>query len=195
MLTQEESEALVHQAVTQANWKDLCLAWTTCEQTFLRGDSLQKMFLPDLLCNRTHGPMYAPNKIDPMIAYIYRRNVHKEQSFNTREVGAYRHKNWIRCCIGHLAMNLFAHLNADGQIHFKRSLGERADWWKVKLIQDWNDCSSHQAAFETLLASLDISWDKKTHLCKQGIEYASSRGQIDEDTIGTLSKHKTQKIA
>ena len=92
-------------------------------------------------------------------------------------------------------MNLFAHLNADGQIHFKRSLGERADWWKVKLIQDWNDHSSHQAAFETLLASLDISWDKKTHLCKQGIEYASSRGQMDEDAIGTLSKHKTQKIA
>jgi hypothetical protein len=76
---------------TSINLKDLSLAMVTCEQSFLRLDSLRKLCLPQLCCNCTHGPV--PNDTQGigmdkyMLTYILNKRVHKERANSIRVAG------------------------------------------------------------------------------------------------------------
>jgi hypothetical protein len=43
LTTEEETNCICKEAIKWSNWKDMHLSWTTCDQTYLRFDSLSKL--------------------------------------------------------------------------------------------------------------------------------------------------------
>lgn len=64
-----------------------------------------------------------------------------------------------------------------------------------KLIQGWKDDKAAQKAYNTVLDQAGVSWGKVTDLRKASMEHASSRGELDEAAIGSMSKHTTSKLS
>ena len=206
VLSEEECVKALRLAATGRNWKDLMLCWSTCEQTFLRTDSMRKLSLCHLKCNHTHAPSCVKDYnygagygfVDGfMMTYILDQFFHKTKDKKKRVVGAWRHKDFIRCSIGNLATNLFVRLFADSEINFYQApLGKaRPMWWDYKLIVEWKNEKAAYEAFKDLLGAAGLSWAKVSHLRKQGMEAGSFRGELESNQLGTMSKHKTEKIA
>jgi hypothetical protein len=203
VLTEEELCRAHHVILETAtlNWKDLSLSWSTCESTFMRWDSIRKLTLRDLRVNFTHCPQPQGGqgrKFSGMMTHILRKRIHKEKAATTRVAGAWRHKNVFRCCTGYLAMNLFVRLHSDRTLHFLRSNSPDPkvppDWWGRRVICEWNDDNAAHEAYKVVIARASLKPTKVLHLRLQGIESAS-RGGLDNDECGTLSKHSTQKIS
>lgn len=204
VLTEADCVKALFLAARGINWKDLMLCWATCEQTYLRNHSMRKLTLCNLCCNTTHAPSSMGDKnygagygyVDGfMMSYILDKYVHKTRDKKKRVVGAWRHKNYIRCSVGNLAMNLFVRLYADSDIDFH---GERLNekmprWWNRKLIVEWTDEKSSYSAFCALLDAAQLQWAKKTHLRKLGMAIGTTRGELETHKITTMSKHKTEK--
>jgi Centromere DNA-binding protein complex CBF3 subunit, domain 2 len=206
VLSEADCANALRLAATKQNWKDMMLCWSTCEQTYLRNDSMRKLCLPHLRCDRTHAPScMSDNNYGAgygfadghMMSFILDKYVHKTRDDKKRVVGAWRHKEYIRCSIGNLAMNLLVRMYADVEINFYGApMGEATPmWWDRKLIVEWHDEKASYEAFCALLDEAGLSWAKKTHLRKQGIYAGSTRGELESSKIGTMSKHKTEKIA
>ena len=204
VLTEADCAKALFIAAGRNNWKDLMLCWTTCEQTFLRNHSFRNLHLRHLRCNTTHAPSsmggnnygagygFADGR---MMSYILDKYVHKTRDTRKRVVGAWRHKNYIRCSIGNLAMNLFVRLYADSDLDFHGARLNEAmpRWWDRKLIGEWTDEKSSYLAFCALLDEAQLQWAKKTHLRKLGMAIGTTRGELETHKISTMSKHKTDK--
>ena len=204
VLTEADCVKALFIAARRINWKDLMLCWTTCEQTFLRNHSFRNLHLRHLRCNTTHAPSSMGGNnygagygfVDGrMMSYVLDKYVHKTRDTRKRVVGAWRHKNYIRCSIGNLAMNLFVRLYADSDIDFHGArLNETMPrWWDHKLIVEWTDEKSSYLAFCALLDAAHLQWAKKTHLRKLGMAIGTTRGELETHKISTMSKHKTDK--
>jgi Centromere DNA-binding protein complex CBF3 subunit, domain 2 len=206
VLSEEECLKVLRLAVSTSNWKDMTLTWTTCTQTFLRNDSIRKLHMRHLRCNSTHGPACGRDDTNnfgagwgfadhEMITYVLDKYVHKCRSKKKEEVGAWRHKNFLNCSVGMLAMNLFMRLYADAEINFYGArVGEEMPmWWDRPLIVEWSGDTSAYDAFETLLDNAGLNWAKVTHLRKLGIEQASALGGLASNQTSTMSKHKAEK--
>ena len=53
----DHRKVMFHIFTSMRNWEDMALAWTCTNDTFLRLDSMMKMRLPDVRCDKTHGPV------------------------------------------------------------------------------------------------------------------------------------------
>ena len=206
VLSEDDCLKILRIAIENPNWKDMCLTWTTCTQTFLRNDSMRKLHMRHLRCNSTHGPACGRDETSnfgagwgfadrEMITYILDKYVHKCRDEKKQEVGAWRHKNFLNCSVGHLAMNLFVRLYADAEINFFGArVGEDTPmWWNRPLIAEWNHDTAAYDAFETLLDNAGLKWAKVTHLRKLGIEQATALGGLHSNQVSTMSKHRTEK--
>lgn len=190
MLTDDERvRAVVHILESRAlNWKEMCLAWTACETMMLRNSSLLKMLLVDLITNHTHGPNVDGDRT--MIALLYRKFEHKERQKRDRIVGAWRHKNWLLCFTGHLAMGLFVRLYNDLDINFYDGEGDAIpSWWQSKLVAGWRNMEAARDAYVRLLHHCKITWQKCTHIRKSGTERASADGELTPHEVASMSKH------
>lgn len=197
-LTMEERKRVITTILSEnrQNWMNMCLSWTGCECMMTRNDSMRKFRLCDLHALNTHGPCFEGPYDRRMMGILYHKGrAHKERQTKTREVGCYRHKDFVLCFTGMLAMTLFVRLFADGTMNFYDGMDENEapQWWSKKLIEGW---SSYKAAFEAyteILDYLDISWEKVCHLRKAGTEYASSVGRLRAEVIATMTKHVARK--
>lgn len=85
-LSEPDIVRALNDAAIGKNWKDLLLCWTTCEQTYLRSDSMRKLCLSHLRCNMTHAPSSMGGNNygasygffdNHMMSYILDKYVHK----------------------------------------------------------------------------------------------------------------------
>ena len=86
------------------------------------------------------------------------------------------------------------------QLHFNKTLDlymnsdqKTAKWRNVKLI-NWADGKAAESAYNTVLNATGISWAKVTHLQKAGMEQGSAQGELSNDEMATMSKHRMEKI-
>ena len=196
VLSEPETIAVIQTAMNSCNWKDMTLSFTTCEQTFVRCDSMRKFNLSDLRTMNTHGPDRSGTSPDSlMMSYILRKNLHKEKANTIHQVGSWRHRFFLKCSSGMLAFNLFVRLHADADLHFYRNRNPRKspDWWNRKLIVEWKNRTATETAYKAVYARAGVSWAKITHIRKLGMEFASSIGELDDKVISNMSKHNKKE--
>ena len=94
-------------AESQANWQPLCICWMGSKAVMLWNTLMRKFTLPDLLTildthtHRDDGPFYHPG------------TKHKEQQKKKWVVGSWRHRDYVQCFSGMVAMSLFIQLYAN----------------------------------------------------------------------------------
>jgi Centromere DNA-binding protein complex CBF3 subunit, domain 2 len=194
MLSGEQIRSVLTMALDQSNWKDFSTCWNICENSFLRCDSMLKLRLCDLNIDYTHGPVESgPNA--PMLSMILQKMAHKDRSSRIRVCGMWRSRDYLRCATGMLAFNTFFTYYNDTSLHFFRSATPNAkpDWQLRKILTGWSNRNAVASAYDAIYKALGLSWYKCTHLRTMGIEHASVAG-LNNDELGTLSKHITDKI-
>lgn len=192
VLGDAEHEKVLHQIFSRfANWMDLSLSWTACTSTYVRGQSLRKAKLMDLRLDSSHKRGGSGDS--RIVSLVLRGGTQKNKKDKTRVVGAYRHRNYMRCMTGILALTLLFRLHFNRDIDFYR-VGETSKWRGQNLITGWKDQKSHEAAYRALLFAADVTWSKITHLRKTGMEQGSAFGDLNVQEMATMSKHMTAKI-
>ena len=173
------------------NWKDLAVSWTLCTQTYIRNHSARVLLLGDLRTDSSHGPeVGGANK--NILTMILRMGRHKVKKDKIKVVGAWRHRNYLRCSTGMVAMSMMTRLYFCRDIDFRMAHGS-SKWQKIPLISGWKDQKAADKAYRALLMATNISWSKVTHLRKAGMEQSSARGDLTSEEQATMSKHSTQK--
>jgi len=188
ILSEETEIRMLSFAAESANWKDMMLCWTACEQMHLRNHSVRKFALPHLRFGATHGPNKRQENPDDdnygagwgmtdfgMMSYILDKHVHKTRDRRKRVTGAWHHRHHPRCSSGNLAMNLFCRLYSDYDLNFYSAepLDDNAPadapepvpmWWERKLIVEWsNEKAVHNALM--LCAIAQVSNGPRKHTC------------------------------
>lgn len=200
VLTQAECSKLIKVALGMEGWRPLCTTFTACCNTYMRMDSYLKLYMSDLLLDRTHGPKEddgSSNMDSYALGYILQARTHKDNSFDKRVTGNWRHREYLRCATGMLAFNLFTRLYNDKNIHFLRSENPHKppDWHLIPLLDSWDNQKAADKAYRRLYSLSGIRWGKVTHIRKQGMEFASSRGELTSHAVSGLSKHDIGKVA
>jgi hypothetical protein len=180
-------------------WQDLQLAWSTCDQTYVRYSSFAKLELSDIRADFAHGP---PKDTGPgnkgMISLVLRPGgTHKDRFKYTKVVGGWRHLNYIRCSTGALAMNLMVRFHEDPKLvnmTFYKDADGSAKWWTESLRMNWNATNkAAETAYKVIYNKAGIKWCKCLHLRKAGMDKAGTAG-VSEDAVSTMSKHNADKI-
>jgi hypothetical protein len=200
VLTQAECTQLVKVSLGMEGWRPLSTTFTACCNTYMRMDSYLKLYLPDLVLDRAHGPKENDGSFNMdgfALGYILQARRHKDNSFDKRVTGNWRHKEYLRCATGMLAFNLFTRFYNNDKIHFVNSEDgvKPPDWHAIPLLDSWDCQNSADKAYRRLYAQAGIRWGKVTHIRKQGMEYASSRGELTSHAVSGLSKHDIGKVA
>ena len=195
MLSDDEVCYALKTSLSTKIWMDMLPCWTTCEQALTRTDSFRKFKICDLVVDGTHGPKET-GPDSQMLSVILRKLIHKERAHRIRVVGTWRHKNFLRCSTGMIALSLFVRLYDDVDLHFYKSteVNDVPPWQKRRLIDGFETDKKVNDAYSSLLQQCGLRWFKVTHLRTLGCERASRRGCSD-NVIGTMSKHVTKKIA
>jgi hypothetical protein len=203
VLTQLECTQLVRAAINTTSWRPLTTAFTGCVNIFARMDSYLKFSLPDLILVRAHGPIEndGSGNLDSLaLGYILQAQTHKDNSFDKRVAGAWRHRQYIRCASGMLAFNLFTRLYNNHDLHFlapphHAGNPQPPEWHLFPLVEEWSNQNAADKAYRRLYNLTGLHWDKVTHFRKLGMEYASSRDELLSHAISGLSKHNIGKVA
>jgi hypothetical protein len=192
VLNDVEHEKVVNEIFARcANWMDLGLSWNACTSTYIRGHSLRNANFMDLCLDSNHKRGGSGD--NRIISLILRRGQQKTKGDATRVVGAYRHRNFMRCTTGILSLTMMFRLHFNRDIDFY-VVGECSKWRRQKLITGWKDQKSHESAYRALLFAAQVSWSKITHLRKTGMEQGSAFGDLNVEEMATMSKHMTAKI-
>ena len=181
-------------AESRANWQPLCICWMGSEAMMLRNASMRKFTLPDLLTILdTHTPRDDGPFDRQMLALVYRPGTkHKERQKKKRVVGSWRHKDYVQCFTGMVAMSLFIRLYANATLNFRTGQGENHPpaWYNIMLVEGWTSQSAAYEAYSEIMAYLRISWEKVTHLRKASTERASRK--LVPFEIKSMTKHATR---
>lgn len=203
----EHMKAL-HSIVVRRDWQDFQLSWNMCDATFIRNSSFRKLRLCDLkLDKESHGPPPngGPGRRRSMSYVLRPGGAHKDRFKYTHMVGNWRHKEWIRCPTGALAVNLMVRLRYihHNELNFlvpadDEAAETRPMWWKKRLVQRWPEgdpgYKAAAKAYKEVLTANAINFCKVTHLRKSGMDNAGSRGVVNEQ-VGAMSKHRKDKQA
>ena len=115
-------------------------------------------------------------------------------------MGLYRHKNFIQCGVGQIAINLFVRFHNANKLCFHRSdvESERPRWQTERILTRWldNDTSGPRSChygYKKILDGANVSFNKVTHLRGSGIERASAKG-CNADEVTTMSKHSKERV-
>ena len=160
--------------------------------------SFLQLKLSDLKTDAAHGPPFdtGPGKCQ-MMSYVLRPGgVHKERHKHKQVVGSWRHKEYIRCATGSLAMGLMVRCRTDPKLigmTFYGNLQRRAEWWDIPLSNRWTTSTAADAAYRSILNETSIVWSKVVHLRKSGMDRAGTVG-VNQDATGSMSKHSGGKI-
>ncbi len=174
------------------NWQDLALSWNCCTQTYVRGQSVRSFQFADLRLDEAHKREGGDGS--RILSIILRQGQHKHKADKTRVVGCYRHREFMQCTTGILALVLFDRLHFNRNIDFYVDKLGGSKWRNMNLISGWKDRRSHAAAYESVLRAANVSWSKVTHMRKAGMEQSSAFGNLSTDEQATMSKHKTEKV-
>lgn len=199
VLTEADYRKANHAILQKYEWEDLHFSWSVCDATFIRMHSFLNLKLSDLKTDVAHGP---PSDTGPgnhrMMSYVLRPGgVHKDRHKYTQVVGNWRHKEYIRCATGSLAMGLMVRFRSDPELININFYGDpqkgRPEWWDIPLPNRWKKTSAADAAYRKILNETDIVWSKVLHLRKSGMDKAGTVG-VSQDASASMSKHRSDKI-
>lgn len=119
--------------------------------------------------------------------------IHKDNHITDKQVGWWRHRNYLLCTGFSTAANVIWDLANDHRIHFFHyDKTKRCPWWDKPFI-GYNDYDAQKNAQEQIYRATGVSTCKVTHLRTLAVQHAGSEG-LAPWQINTMTKHMLEKI-
>jgi hypothetical protein len=158
-------KALQHVATTNpGTWLDFSLSFTGCHATYIRQDTLRKLFLCHLRADRAHGPLGCSPNNQTILSLVLEAGTRKDDSaknqanqpgnaggrggagrrkaptqYKKRIVGAYRHRSVLQCFTGMVGINLVFRYHDSPNLSFLQDADKkvRPGWQKEPILPNW----------------------------------------------------------
>jgi hypothetical protein len=107
-------------------WADFAVSWTWGTSCFIRSHSMRASYVKHLITLDSYGPPLNPNTAEPtapMLALILLAGEHKDNKNQTRVVGGWRHRLYLKCFTGMTAMSCMMKLSGltNAEFNFYRT--------------------------------------------------------------------------
>ena len=178
-ISPNDIENIMTYVLTNRNdWSDIgiCLLWGI--SAFLRGDSVRKSTWCDIFLDHNHG---AEKKGDfcTSINWILRKGGenNKVNFTQNRVVGCWRHREYIQCPVGILAMSaLFKFRTIGDNLSFYRSHYNDDKFWRKLDVVTYNMYNDEYQPIKVIFQELNLSTSKVTHFRKSDVDIGGSSG-------------------
>ena len=147
------------------NWQDFALSFTGCHATYIRQDTMRKLFLCHLRADEAHGPPGCTSTNQTILSLVLEPGMRKDDTvenrsnqpragrgggggagrrkaptqYKKRVVGAYRHKSVFQCFTGMVGTSLVYRFHDAQDLSFLQPANKKArpGWQKENLLPSW----------------------------------------------------------
>ena len=116
------------------DWGSVCMCWSWGTTAFICNASIRQIYYGDVMCDEAHGPETNNVIAKKMSCLILRKgDRHKDRFQYDRVIGAWRHRNFLMCPTGILAMHTMMHffqLGSTGNISFDLQYQRHPCFWQ-----------------------------------------------------------------
>jgi hypothetical protein len=178
---------------SRTDWGGLSVSFTWGQNAALRGHSMRGLVYSDINMSRGFGPeQEGPRARIPLL--VLRRGGKNKDNFTTdKQVGCWRHRNYLLCPVFALAKHVLWELKNNPTINFSHeNTKERAKWWDTDLI-NIRTYGQQSGAAKEVYEKTGVSSCKLTHHRTQAVQHAGSEG-LAPFQISTMTKHMLDKL-
>jgi hypothetical protein len=162
-------------------------------QVGTRGASMRAFVYCDMNLTRGFGPEKEGRLSRTLTMVLRKGSLHKDHHITDKQVGWWRHREYMLCTSFALSMHVLWDLVNDPTINFfHRNKKERNDWWGKKFIP-YEEYDDQAGPMDVAYAATGVSSCKKTHLRTLAVQHAGSEG-LAPWQINTMTKHMLEKI-
>jgi hypothetical protein len=177
----------------RADWGSAYVVNNMGHQVGTRGASMRAFVYCDINLTTGFGPEKAGPQSRVLTMVLRKGDIHKDHHITDKQVGWWRHRNYLLCTGLATATNVIWDLVNDSTINFfhpnKRA---RNAWWDKKFIV-YKEYDDQKSAMEQIYKATAVSACKLTHLRTLAVQHAGSEG-LAPWQINTMTKHMLEKI-
>jgi hypothetical protein len=218
-------KALQHVAqVNPSTWLDFSLSFTGCHATYIRQDTLRKLFLCHLRADRSHGPPGCSPNNQTILSLVLEPGTRKDDSaenranqpgnaaaggagrrkaptqYKKRIVGAYRHRSVLQCFTGAMGINLVFRYSDNPNLSFLQDADKkiRPGWQKEPVLPNWRPTEAGRVSCSDCYKSVVEKHCgiqwNKVTHLRSTAMEQTSAAGISADVIATMSKHRGERL-
>jgi hypothetical protein len=181
----------IHHA--RADWGSLATSFTWGNNAAVRGASSRKMVYCDLNLSRGFGPGRFGDSSRCLLLVLRKGTVHKDNYTTDKQVGVWRHRNYLLCSVFNTALHVINDLSNDVTINFlHEDKSKRASWWDKPFL-DFDTQNEESSAMKDVYKKTKVSSCKVTHNRTHAVQYAGSEG-LAPWQINVFTKHMLEKL-
>jgi hypothetical protein len=194
VLPEFEREILMRHVYSNRNdWGPLSVSFTWGQNVALRGASTRKLVYADLNLSYGFGPEKEGPRARIPLLVLRRGDVHKDNHVTDKQVGCWRHRNYLLCSVSALARHVLWDLKNNATINFLHAdRDKQAGWWDTCLV-DWETYSQQSGPVKQVFDETNVVSCKVTHDRTLAVQHAGSEG-LAPYQISTMTKHMLEKL-
>jgi hypothetical protein len=194
VLPECEREILMRHVYQNRNdWGPLSVSFSWGQNVALRGASTRKLVYADLNLSYGFGPEKEGPRCRIPLIVLRKGGVHKDNNTTDKQVGCWRHKNYLLCSVSALARHVIWDLKNNPTINFLHDdPDKRAGWWDTCLV-DWESYSQQSGPVKQVFEECGVVSCKVTHDRTLAVQHAGSEG-LAPYQISTMTKHMLEKL-
>jgi hypothetical protein len=177
----------------RADWASALVVNNMGHQAGARGASMRNFVYCDMNMTTGFGPEKEGRHSRILTMVLRKGDIHKDHHITDKQVGWWRHQNYLLCTGFATATNVVWDLFNDPTINFFHpNKKERNAWWDKPFIS-YETYDEQKNAQEQIYGATGVSTCKLTHLRTLAVQHAGSEG-LAPWQINTMTKHMLEKI-
>ena len=192
---ENEMRIVMHHVFKERNdWDSIGPSFTWGNNAGSRGASNRNFVMCDLNLTKGFGPEDSPSPRCRTLMLVLRKgNIHKDNHISDKQIGCYRHRDYLLCPTFHTACAVIYKLSRAADIDFLHpDRRARAKWWDLDLI-DFSTLSQESSAMSQVFKATKIDPCKLTHHRTNAVQRAGSESMAPHQ-ISTMTKHVLDKM-
>jgi hypothetical protein len=178
----------------RADWGSLGMSFSWGCNAGVRGASSRKFVYADLNLSRGFGPEKEGPRSRCILLVLRKGDAHKDRSDTDKQVGVWRHRNYLLCSVFNTALHVIDDLRKDTTINFYHvDKKTRATWWDKQLIEYEETGGQESAAMTQVYAETGVESCKLTHNRTHAVQLGGSEG-LAPWQLNTFTKHMLDKL-
>jgi len=175
------------------DWGSASVVNNMGHQVGTRGHSMRAFVYCDMNLTTGFGPEKKGPRSRILTMVVRKGDLHKDHHITDKQVGWWRHRNYLLCTGFAVASHVLWDLVNDSTINFFHlDKKVRNTWWGKKFIT-YKTYDDQKNAMEQIFDATGVTCCKLTHLRTLAVQHAGSEG-LAPWQINTMTKHMLEKI-
>jgi hypothetical protein len=175
------------------DWGSLGMSFSWGCNAGVQGASSRKFVYADLNLSCGFGPEKEGPRSWCLMLVLLRGEAHKDRSDTDKEVGVWRHRQYLLCSVFNTALHVINDVSTDTTInfyHYDKKLC--AAWWDKPLIK-YKASGEELSAMTQIYTATGVESCKLTHNRTHAVQLGGSEG-LAPWQLNTFTKHMLDKL-